>query len=100
VTRAKNKRILSIVGPKHRAGMLYFSKRFPETETEMVNWSRIKKEQPDDGPDCLAGAIDLLEDFYSVASPTDDEDYESQELNIPDLAVELELAIGQDWRTN
>lgn len=98
VSTQKNKRILSIVAPKHRAGVLYFCKRFPETEREMINWDRKKKEQPDDGPDCLAGGIQLLEDYYSTVCDADLEDYEQYEENIPDLSTELGLRPGQEWR--
>ncbi len=100
VSTNKNKRIKSIVGVRHRAGVLYFCKKFTETEAEMANWKADKKEQPDDGPDCLAGGIELLEDFYGSAATAEEEDYDIAEQNIPDLNEELGLRVGEDWRTH
>jgi hypothetical protein len=90
----KIERIRGIVGPRHRAGALHFCKRFPETESELVDFDPTKKEQKDDGPDCLAGVIKLLDPYAGVNLVVDDEDPET----FVSFEEECGLAIGEDWR--
>jgi hypothetical protein len=87
-------RIRAIVAPRHRSGTLHFCKRFPETEGELIDFDPTKKEQQDDGPDCLAGVIPLLDPFAGVAASVDEED---EELEIS-FEEEVGLAVGEDWR--
>jgi hypothetical protein len=90
----KTERIRSIVAPRHRSSTLYFCRRFRETEAEFVDFDPLKKEQKDDGPDCTAGAIKLLDPYAGTASNVEDEDEETEE----SFEEECGLAYGDDWR--
>lgn len=93
-TAKKVERIRSIVGPRIRSGNFFFCKRFPETEAELVDFDTSKKEQKDDGPDCIAGGICLLDPWAGAAATVDEEDEE----NYISFEEECGLAIGEDWR--
>lgn len=92
--KRKTERIRSIVAPRHRSSTLIFCKRFPETEAELVDFDPTKKEQRDDGPDCLAGVIKLLDPFAGTALDVDEE----SEDTFVSFEEECGLAAGEDWR--
>lgn len=98
-TQNKNARIYGNVHPLHCSGFLHFSRRFPETEDELLGWQLEVKDQADDGPDCMAGIVKLLHNYVGAGIAGNeliDEELEDHEYE--DLDVVLGLASGEDWR--
>lgn len=88
---AKRARILGVLLPRMSSGYVRFAKPFTEAESQCRDWNPTRKDQPDDFPDAMAGAISLLDDFAGLASP--DHDHVA-EATMPDL----DRVLG-DWRT-
>jgi len=96
-TTRKAERIQGIVATRHSAGYLEFSNRLDETFTEMLDWNPEKREQPDDGPDALAGVISLL-DPYAANAHKNPESMFSEDSEYDEYGS-FEEAVGSDsWR--
>lgn len=71
-TQQKDERIRGILGPRFAAGYVFFDRKMPELETPLLDYPAGKV----DGPDSLAGAIALLDDFSgSAAGKEFDDEY-------------------------
>lgn len=95
-TIAKNERISGILLPRMSSGFTIWHPMFENGETmqECLNWDPMDDDQPDDGPDCAAGCIGLLEDLaFGYSSDKNPEEIDEEEMD------ELEMVFdGQDWR--
>jgi predicted phage terminase large subunit-like protein len=83
-TKKKFERIKGILQPRFAAKYVYFASRWPELESELLNFPMSKH---DDFADGLAGAVSLLDDGAFLA----DSGTESE-------VVPLRDVIGGDWR--
>lgn len=81
---AKFARIKGILQPRFAAGYIYFAGRWPDLESELLNFPTAAH---DDYADGLAGAVSLLDDGAFLAESAG-----------PDNVVSLEDAIGGKWR--
>lgn len=82
--QAKHARIKGILQPRFAAGYVLFASRWPELESELLNFPSAKH---DDFADGLAGAVSLLDGGAFLA-----EDGREAEV------VPLEQVIGGEWR--
>jgi predicted phage terminase large subunit-like protein len=91
-TKRKSARILGILQPRFQNGYIIFVGRWPRLETQLLDYVP-DRDQPDDWPDALAGAIEGLDPaaaFYGEdVEPNDEEDDPYGEGNIPDLRKEV-----------
>ena len=67
VPTKKEERIQTILQPRYAAGYIYHVRPFPDLETELLDFSLVSSGL-DDGPDCEAGVISLLDPFAADAS--------------------------------
>lgn len=88
----KNERIVGILQPRFQNGFIYFTRKFPKLEAQLLDY-RPKQDQADDWPDALAGAVKLLDPvspFYMENTEfKEDEDDPYQENSIPDVNEEI-----------
>lgn len=63
----KEERIQVILQPRYAAGYIYHVQVFPDLETELLDFTLANRGK-DDGPDCLAGCVSLLDPFAADAS--------------------------------
>jgi hypothetical protein len=82
---AKNERIAGVLLPRVSAGFTTWHPLFENGETiqECLSWDPVKTDQADDGPDCAAGCIKLLEDvafgYAALQNPEEENDaYEDE----------------------
>lgn len=61
----------TLYGP-HRSGHLWFARRFPKLEQQLILFRNDGSHKHDDWPDAVAMAVKLGEDFAAFASPTMD----------------------------
>ncbi len=64
---ATQERILGILEPRYSNGYIHHVRRFKKLEAQLLDF-RPGVETPDDYPDSLAGAIQLLEPFAAMAA--------------------------------
>lgn len=84
-TTEKHGRIKGILQPRFAAGYIYFAGRFPDLESELLNFPTAAH---DDFADGLTGAVSLLDDGAFLAES------ESEEAKV----VSLKEMIGGNWR--
>lgn len=92
-TNKKSERICGILQPRFQNGFVYFTRKFPKLEEQLLDY-QPNRDAPDDWPDALAGAIELLDPaagFYGEESKDSEDPY--NEKDIPDLYKE----IGGSW---
>ncbi len=63
----KEERIQAILQPRYAAKYIYHVQVFPDLETELLDFTLANRGK-DDGPDCLAGCVSLLDPFAADAS--------------------------------
>lgn len=85
-TQDKHARIKGILQPRFAAGYIYFAGRFPDLESELLNFPTASH---DDFADGLAGSVSLLDDGAFLAESEDQEEAK---------VVSLKDAIGGNWR--
>lgn len=83
----KTERVEGILQPRYSAGYVRHQKRFPELETQLLDWPLGKK----DFPDATAMAVSLLDDVASVAG--------GEKIGEDEMAP-LEEVMGGDWRAH
>lgn len=86
----KTARIRSVLQPRFAAGYIVFRHRFPKLETQLLDFRTDTDDQPDDGPDALAGCVALLDPYAAQAAGDKD--------LAEDQYEPLDEAIGGDWR--
>lgn len=92
---AKSERIMGLLHPLVASQWCTFANALENSDsiTECVDYDPEIKDQPDDGPDCFAGCLKLLEPFSPYASASDDYDNEEEEYE------DLDKLFGEDWRS-
>lgn len=85
-TQNKHARIKGILQPRFAAGYIYFAGRFPDLESELLNFPTASH---DDFADGLAGSVSLLDDGAFLAETPPDAD---------EKVVSLQDVIGGSWR--
>jgi hypothetical protein len=88
----KIERVEGVLSPRYLAGYVTHQRRFPEYETQLLEWPNGKK----DGPDVVAMAITLLDPFAAFANnmPGDEEDRLSKDYFPP-----LDVVFNGEWRS-
>jgi hypothetical protein len=89
-TKKKSTRFMGILQPRIASGYLVVEDGvdFDKCEIQLRDWNALKKEQPDDWPDSLCGAIEIMDPTAASAAGVD--------LGLstyPDIETEL-----GDWR--
>lgn len=84
----KGERVEGILQPRYASGYITHSRRFPELETQLLDWPNGKK----DFPDALAMAVKLLDDTAYTAGQEDGQS------SAEDMYAPLEDVFGGDWK--
>jgi len=86
-TQRKTERIEGVLQPRYANGYIRHQRRFPELETQLLDWPNGKR----DYPDALAMAVSLLDDYAGIVAGDDlaDDEYEP-----------LDEFFGGDWRSH
>ena len=83
----KDRRVEGILQPRYANGFILHQRKFPELETQLLDWPNGKK----DFPDALSMAVSLLDDFAPAAAggtgTLDQDEYPP-----------LEEVVGGSWR--
>lgn len=83
---AKPLRIKGTLAPRYRSGYVTHQRRFPQLETQLIEYPG----KHDDGPDVIAMCIQLLDPFSGF--------YATEESIQGETMKSIDLEIGTDWR--
>jgi hypothetical protein len=88
----KNKveRVEGILAPRYSAGYITHQRRFPDYESQLLDWPNGKK----DGPDAVAMAVALLDPYAALSfDPENDDEFKLEKDHFKPLDEEL-----GEWR--